>query len=78
MENYRAFKEGILVEKDIEDIESRFESLSKKITEDVKNLEERLKESGKRFSSKEEELTMKSSEYGLVDSQFNGSIARPV
>ena len=71
LENYRAFKKGVLVEKDIEDIESRFESLSKKITEDVKNLEERLKIEKNRFSSKEEELAMKSSEYGLVDSQFN-------
>ena len=71
LENYRAFKKGVLVEKDIEDIESRFESLSKKITEDVKNLEERLNIEKNRFSSKEEELAMKSSEYGLVDNQFN-------
>lgn len=70
LENFHAFKEGTLVEKDIEDIESRFESLSTKITEDVKNLEEMLKTARKRFSKKETDLSMKSGEYHLVDSQF--------
>lgn len=70
LESYRAFKEGILVEKDIEDIESRFESLSKKITDDVKNLEDRLERERKRFRSKEDELTAKMKEYALEESQF--------
>jgi hypothetical protein len=70
LESYRAFKEGTLVEKDIEDIESRFESLSKKITDDVKNLEDRLEREQKRFESKENELTAKMKEYALEESQF--------
>lgn len=70
LENYHSFKEGTLVEKDIEDVESRFESLSTKITEDVKNLEKMLETARKRFSKKEMSLSRKSSEYHLVDSQF--------
>lgn len=77
LENYHAFKEGTLVEKDIEDVESRFESLSTKITEDVKNLEEMVKTARKRFSKKEAELSMKSSEYHLVDSQFTEVLYDP-
>jgi len=67
---YEGFREGTLVEKDIEDIEARYESLTKTITDTEKNLEDRLSQANKRFIDKETELISKQNEYGLIEKHY--------
>jgi len=74
LSRYVSYREGELVEKDIEDIEARFESLNKTITEDEKNLEERLATANRRFREKQDELAGKETEYGLEEQQFREEV----
>lgn len=67
---YESYKEGTLVQKDIEDIEARYESLTKQITDNEKTLEKRLEQANGRFSGKERELTEKQQEYSLEEKQY--------
>jgi hypothetical protein len=67
---YESYKEGNLVEKDIEDIEARYESLTNTITEDERSLGNRLSQASNRFRNKEKELTGKQNEYSLEEKHF--------
>ncbi len=74
LSRYVSYREGELVDKDIEDIEARFESLNKTITEDEKNLEERLATANRRFKEKQDELEGKETEYGIEERQFREEV----
>lgn len=74
LSRYASYRVGELVVKDIEDIEARFESLNKTITDDEKNLEVRLARANKRFRDKQDELAGKQTEYGLMESQFRDEL----
>jgi hypothetical protein len=67
---YEVFKEGTIINKDIEDMEARYNSLTKKITDDQKNLETRLEVAKSRFVSKEKELIDRQTEYNIKDNDF--------
>lgn len=70
LEKYRTYKEGELISKDVEDVQSRFESLTTEIKEDMKTLQDNLAKALGRFKKKERELTDKQTEYDLEEIQF--------
>lgn len=67
---YRTYREGVRVLQDIEDIQSRYESLTKVFREDIKALKNNLEVAAARFKKKEVELTNRQNDYHLKDSQF--------
>ncbi|MDI6617108.1 MAG: hypothetical protein QME45_00340 [Clostridiales bacterium] len=68
---YLNFKEGEIVDRDIEDIEARYISLTQKIGLKVKQLEDVLSEFRRNFKDYEDELIKKSDEYGFQESQYS-------
>lgn len=67
---YEGYKQGEEIKKDIEDIEARYESIVKEITEDEKTITERLSSVRNRFDKKEEDITHIQAEYSLKDEDF--------
>src|SRR5690606_25150454 len=61
---YQNYQEGQRLYKDIEDMEARFEALTKHISENQKQLEERLNQAKERFEYKQQQLLSKEAEYG--------------
>ena len=67
---YESYQEGELLNKDIEDIEARFDALTKKISDDQFQLEARLGRAKEYFESKQKQLLNKEVEYNLVESDY--------
>ena len=67
---YQSYQEGQRLNKDIEDMEARFEALTKRISDDQKQLEERLNQAKKRFEDKQKQLLSKEAEYGLEEKDY--------
>ena len=67
---YQSYEEGERLNKDLEDIEARFEALTKRISDDQKHLEERLNQAKERFESKQNQLLSKAAEYGLEERDY--------
>ena len=67
---YHSYQEGDILNKDIEDIEARFEALTKQISEDQIQLEERLKLTKNRFENKQEQLLSKEAECGIEEKDY--------
>lgn len=68
---YVGYNKGEIINKDIEDLEARFESLTTKISSKLEELEYRLSESIKRQQRDEEKLIEMQTRYNLVDSDYN-------
>ena len=67
---YQNYQEGQRLYKDIEDMEARFEALTKHISENQKQLEERLNQAKERFEYKQQQLLSKEAEYGLEEKDY--------
>lgn len=67
---YQGYQKGERLHKDIEDMEARFEALTKQISDDQKQLEERLKQVKERFENKQNQLLSKEAEYGLEEKDY--------
>ena len=67
---YQSYQEGQRLNKDIEDIEARFEALTKQISDDQKHLEERLNQAKERFENKQKQLLSKEAEHGLEEKDY--------
>jgi hypothetical protein len=67
---YQSYQTGERLGKDIEDIEARFEALTKKISEDQLQLEENLKRAKDRFEKKQTQLLDKEALYGLAELDY--------
>lgn len=70
LNKYSQYNEGEIIKKDIEDLEARYESLSREISSDIKLLEDNLKDANERLKTKEEDLIFKSEEYRLNDDDY--------
>jgi hypothetical protein len=70
LNKYSQYSNGEIIKKDIEDLEARYESLSKEISSDIQLLEDNLRESNERLKSKEEDLINKSEEYTLPEKEY--------
>lgn len=70
-QKYLSFKDGELVDKDIEDIEARFDGLTDKIGLEVRELENVLSEFRRSFEKYEKELIEKSKEYGIEEYRYS-------
>ena len=67
---YQSYQESQRLFKDIEDMEARFEALTKQISEDQQQLEERLHQAKERFDNKQQQLLSKEAEYGLEEKDY--------
>lgn len=67
---YQSYASGDRLYKDIEDLEARFEALTKRISEDQHQLEENLKRSKVRFDKKQKQLLDKQGLYGLSEQDY--------
>lgn len=67
---YQSYQTGELLAKDIEDIEARFEALTKKISGDQIQLEENLKRAKERFDKKQNQLLDREAIYNLSESDY--------
>ena len=67
---YQSYQEGKRLNKDIEDIEARFEALSKQISDNQIQLEDRLKRAKERFEGKQNQLLKKEAEYILSEVDY--------
>ncbi|MBZ9623597.1 hypothetical protein G9F71_012120 [Clostridium sp. FP2] len=67
---YNQYNQGEILQKDIEDLEARYDSLTKEISTDIQLLEDSLKDANERFRLKEEDLIAKGSEYSLNEIQY--------
>jgi hypothetical protein len=67
---YQGYQSGELMQKDIEDIEARFEALTKKISEDQIHLEENLKRVKERYDKKLKQLLDKEAIYHLSEPDY--------
>ncbi len=68
---YEGYNHGEIINKDIEDLEARFDSLTTKISFKLEELENRLSQVISRQQDDEEELIDMQSRYHLVDDDFN-------
>ena len=68
--SYQSYQEGERLNKDIEDIEARFEALTKQISDNQIQLEERLKRAKERFEGKQNQLLKKEREYILSEVNY--------
>jgi len=68
--SYQSYQEGERLNKDIEDIEARFEALTKQISDNQIQLEERLNRAKERFEGKQNQLLKKESEYILSEIDY--------
>ncbi len=67
---YQSYNEGQRLNKDIEDMEARYEALTKQISDDQKQLEESLNQANVRFENKQKQLLSKEAEYGLEEKDY--------
>ncbi|HEY8889676.1 MAG TPA: hypothetical protein VIM70_05440 [Clostridium sp.] len=67
---YNQYNHGLLLQKDIEDLEARYDSLTKEISTDIQLLEENLQGANERFKTKEEEIIAKAKEYDLNEIEY--------
>ena len=67
---YQTYQTGERLNKDIEDIEARFEALTKKISDDQLLLEENLKRAKDRFEKKQTQLLDKEALYNLAEQDY--------
>jgi len=70
LNKYNQYNHGLLLQKDIEDLEARYDSLTKEISTDILLLEENLKGANERFKTKEEDLIAKGKEYVLNEIEY--------
>lgn len=71
---YKNYTQGVLIQKDIEDIEALFDSLTKEISLTLQELERNLKVNSDRQRRDEEQLIQAQKTYGLVDKDFKNVI----
>ena len=71
---YQTYQESEILNKDIEDIEARFEALTKEISENQLQLEERLNKEKERFETKQNQLLKKEAEYNLSELDYRDMI----
>ncbi|MBW9152247.1 hypothetical protein [Clostridium estertheticum] len=67
---YNQYNQGVLLQKDIEDLEARYDSLTKEISTDIQLLEESLQGANERFKTKEDDLIAKGKEYDLNEIEY--------
>lgn len=67
---YQGYQESEILNKDIEDIEARYEALTKGISESQLQLEERLIKEKERFEAKQNQLLKKEAEYNLSEIDY--------
>lgn len=71
---YQGYQESEILNKDIEDIEARFEALTKEISDSQLQLEERLNKEKERFEVKQNQLLKKEAEYNLSEIDYRDMI----
>ncbi|OFI07787.1 hypothetical protein CLOACE_01350 [Clostridium acetireducens DSM 10703] len=67
---YFQYNNGHIIEKDIEDLEARYDSLTKELSSDIQLLEDNLKDANERLKNKEEDLINKQDEYNIKEEQY--------
>ncbi|MGH4050163.1 MAG: hypothetical protein ACREVX_02235 [Clostridium sp.] len=67
---YNQYNQGEILQKDVEDLEARYDSLTKEISTDIKLLEESLQGANERFIVKERDLIAKGKEYCLNEIEY--------
>jgi hypothetical protein len=71
---YINYKEGERIEKSIEEIEARYEAITKELTVDQQIIEEHLDRLRKKFSEKEEDLGYKAKRFQLQEEDFKNEV----
>ncbi|MFT5874574.1 MAG: hypothetical protein ACI8WT_003544 [Clostridium sp.] len=67
---YNQYNQGEILQKDVEDLEARYDSLTTEISTDIKLLEESLQGANERFILKERDLIAKGKEYCLNEIEY--------
>ncbi|MBZ9607727.1 hypothetical protein G9F73_007845 [Clostridium estertheticum] len=67
---YNQYNQGEILQKDIEDLEARYDSLTREISTDIQLLEESLRDANERFKVKEEDLIAKGKEYSINEIEY--------
>ncbi|MGF7145628.1 hypothetical protein HNQ56_004071 [Anaerotaenia torta] len=70
LNEYQSYQTGEWIHKDLEDLEARFEALTRKISEDQLQLEESLGRAKDRFDKKQQQLLDKEALYGLSEPDY--------
>lgn len=67
---YAMYKEGIQIQKELVDIETRYEAITEKMNHDVKLIEEQLDKARNRFTKIQDRLIALSQKYEIEDNQY--------
>lgn len=67
---YESYKEGKLIEKDIEDIEAQYRSITEQISMGQKAIERQLQQARERFKDAQDDLIEKAKEYKLEERDY--------
>ncbi len=72
--HYEMYEVGSWIDKDIEDLEAEYKSITEAISLDQKNLEALLEQAKVRFKAQEEELIEKAKEYVLEEESYKNIV----
>lgn len=67
---FQSYREGELLSKDTEDLEARYEAITKNISESQSQLEEELQKARERFLKAQERLLTKATQVGLEEQDY--------
>ncbi|MFA9465642.1 MAG: hypothetical protein ACERKN_15260 [Velocimicrobium sp.] len=67
---YASYKEGTKIQKELVDIETRYEAITEKMNHDVKLIEEQLDKARNRFTKIQDRLIELSNKYEVEDNQY--------
>lgn len=71
---YINYKEGELLEKNIDEIEARYEAITKELTVDQQIIEEYLERLRRKFAEKQDDLNYKADRYHLEEEDYNNEV----
>lgn len=74
LSKYNQYDFGEIIQKDIEDLEARYDSLTKGISSDMQLMEEELNKASEEFKSKEDDLIYKNNQYNLKENDYKDVI----
>lgn len=67
---YRGFAENEIIDRDIEDVEARYEAISSRISDDIAQLEEWLEKCRERFERSQQKLVDITERYKIIEEEY--------
>ena len=72
-QKFERYSEGIVLQKDVEDLLAEYQAIEDQLNGDIRRSEEDLLAAKKRFISEEDQLQQLTERYQLVDADYQGT-----